>query len=72
MKFLIYTFLLFFLASLGLAKSNYCNNCARELDARDPFIACCRRRQLMTDRRDLNTIKGLFIRDAKELDSVKS
>jgi hypothetical protein len=68
MKYLIYTFLLFSLAPLGLAKGN--SKCYQPCAKK----SCCVKmhmaeRQLAND--IITDIKGLFVRDNEEVDSEK-
>ena len=68
MKFLIYTFLLFSLAPLGLAKGSG-KGCGDPCNKK----SCCVK-MYMAERQSsdiLTDIKGLFTRDDEEVDSEK-
>ena len=66
MKFLLYIFLLFSLASLGLAKGSGC--CWNGPPCGDGCHCCLKRSsERSLDGRLLNTVKGLFIRDPEDM-----
>jgi hypothetical protein len=67
MKFLFYTFLLFSLASLGLAKGLKCCY-ADGLNPCSETCSCC---ETKGGGRTLKTVRGLFVRDTEQMDFTK-